>query len=344
VSAGHVRRRGVLLGGLAVACGAVCTGVFGGGQAWALAAPTVLGCDEWDARAPRNPIKVHDRRPVKILVHHTATPNVSDLSQQAAEDLARSIQRFHMDTRGWSDSGQHFTISRGGHVLEGRHQSLEMLRGGRRQVEAAHCTGQNIVAVGIENEGTYTAAEPTGPQWNRLVEMCAYVCKQYRIPPTEIFGHRDFKDTACPGDVLYRMLPQLRTEVADVLGGRTPDAQAVSTEAWPLLRVADRGPDVMAAQHLLRATGETEVTPDGRFDRATADAVRAFQQENGTEEVNGMIGGESWPLLVAPDGPVSARETARALQALTDSGRTPSDMDTTEWQRLLVVVAARYGR
>jgi peptidoglycan hydrolase-like protein with peptidoglycan-binding domain len=129
------------------------------------------------------------------------------------------------------------------------------------------------------------------------------------------------------------MLPTLRTEVADLLSEDVSPAE-VTPDSWPLLRVADQGPDVLAAQHLLRAAGETDVVPDGRFDRRTADAVRAFQRAHGTEEINGMIGGESWPLLVDPPGPVSARETQRALRALTDSGRGHADLH--EWRRLLV--------
>jgi N-acetylmuramoyl-L-alanine amidase/Putative peptidoglycan binding domain len=346
VSGAHITRRGVLIGGLAVAGGTVCTGVLGAGPAWALDTPSIIGCDGWDARSARSAIKVHNRRPAKILVHHTATPNVKKVSRAAAEDLAQSIQNFHMNTRGWIDSGQHFTISRGGFVLEGRHRSLEMLRGGRRQVEGAHCTGQNIIAVGIENEGTYTATGPPAEQWKRLQQLCAYVCQQYRIRPTEIYGHRDFKDTACPGDTLYSMLPKLRSQVADLLREDVDEDETgtESTETWPLLRVADRGPDVLAAQHLLRATGETEVVPDGRFDRRTADAVRRFQKANGTEEINGMIGGESWPLLVAPTATVSVREVTHALRALTNSGRSPSGVDVAEWQRLLIAGSARRDR
>ena len=339
----QITRRGVLLGGLAVAGGALCTGVFGVGQAWALDTPSIIDCGGWGAKAARNPIKVHNRRPLKILIHHTATANVKDYSRDAAVRLARNIQSYHMNHNRWSDSGQHFTISRGGFLLEGRHRSLEVLRGGKRMVEGAHCTGQNIIAVGIENEGTYSTTGPTAQQWSRLRQMCAYVCKQYKVKPTEIYGHRDFKDTACPGDALYKMLPKLRSEVAALLKEDTGKTTA-GTEAWPLLRVADRGSDVQAAQHLLRAAGHTEVVADGRFDRRTADAVRRFQKVNGTEEVNGMIGGESWPLLVAPAELVSMRETNRAWQALGSSGQAPTDSDTMAWQRRLHGEALRHGR
>jgi peptidoglycan hydrolase-like protein with peptidoglycan-binding domain len=139
------------------------------------------------------------------------------------------------------------------------------------------------------------------------------------------------------------MLPKLRTEVAGLLREDSGTATA-GTEAWPLLRVADRGSDVQAAQHLLRAAGHREIVADGRFDRDTADAVRRFQQVNGTEEVNGMIGGESWPLLVAPLAPVSVRESTLAWQALGASGRAPSDAGTRAWQRLLQDEAMRRGR
>ena len=86
-------------------------------------------------------------------------------------------------------------MSRGGVVLEGRHRSLEFVRVGKWQVEGAHCTGQNVVALGIENEGTYSAVDPPAELWNKLRSLCAYLCAQYGIRPSQIFGHRDFKDT-----------------------------------------------------------------------------------------------------------------------------------------------------
>ncbi|OLT21258.1 hypothetical protein BJF78_34490 [Pseudonocardia sp. CNS-139] len=329
---GRFSRRAFLVGGLTVAG----TGLLATGEAFALTPPEIVDCEGWGARPNRTVVPVWNQRPVKILVHHTATPNTPDLSRAAADALARGIQNFHMDKRGWIDTGQHFTISRGGFVLEGRHRSLEVLRAGRRQVEGAHCSGQNLVAIGIENEGTYTAGEPPAPLWDRLREMCAYVCQQYGIRPTEIYGHRDFKDTACPGDTLYGMLPRLRGEVAGALGQRLSRA-ATTLASWPLLRYADRGPTVLVAQHLLRAAGMREVVADGEFDRRTADAVRALQSTHRTEEVNGIIGGESWPILVAvagheADTRAGDAEVTRAVQVLGGNRalRAPAD-----WQELL---------
>lgn len=305
-------RRHVLAGGLALAGGGL---LLGTGTAAAADPPPILDCDAWGARPPSEPVPIWDQRPVKILVHHTATPNVVDLSAAAAIGLARAVQKFHMDHRGWLDTGQHFTISRGGVLMEGRHRSLEILRAGKQQVEGAHCTGQNVVAIGIENEGTYIDILPPQGLWNRLRETCAYICTQYGIAPTELYGHRDFKDTACPGDRLYGELPRLRSEVASLLGRRI-DAVESAPARWPLLRTGDRGPAVRAAQQLLR------LPVDGSYDARTADAVRTFQIAHRTEEINGILGGETWPLLVAgsPDGPA----------VLSAAGMTPPSAGATD--------------
>lgn len=328
MSAARITRRGLLIGGAAL--------LALPGTASAAAAPAIADCADWGARPNNRIVNVVGQRPVKILVHHTATPNVDDLSRGAADDLARGIQNFHMDRRGWLDSGQHFTISRGGFVLEGRHRSLEALRSGRKQVEAAHCTGQNLVSIGIENEGTYSDTGPTGLLWQRLREMCGYVCAQYGIAPTEIFGHRDFKDTLCPGDVLYGLLPQLRGEVGGMLGQRL-EGSSVRAASWPVLREDDRGPVVAAAQHLLRGAGRTEVAVDGVFSASMAESVRVFQAEHATEEVNGIIGGESWPLLAVPVRAGDGGEAAAAVETLatTSSTRPPSTVDRRQWQQLL---------
>ena len=309
---GGVPRRSVLTGGLVLAGGAV---LLGAGTAQAAEEPSILPCDEWGARPPSRPVTIWDQRPVKILVHHTATPNVADFSREAAIALAVAIQKFHMDHRGWIDTGQHFTISRGGVLLEGRHRSLEILRAGRQQVEGAHCTGQNVVSIGIENEGTYIDVDPPKALWEKLRETCAYICTQYGIAPSELYGHRDFKDTACPGDNLYGALPRLRTEVAQLLGRRI-DAAEAAPPRWPLLRIGDVGPAVRAAQELLH------VPVTGGYDVRTAEAVRLFQIAHGTEEVNGILGGETWPLLVG--------QAENGSAVLAKAGITPPPPSATD--------------
>lgn len=221
----HLPRRDLMRGAALLGAGVAASGLGLLRATPVLAAvpsPRIYGCDEWGARPSSEPVQILTYRPSYIVVHHTATGNSTDYSLAHAFSLSRSIQNYHMDTNGWIDTGQNFTISRGGYITEGRHRSLETLRGGTTFVRGAHAgSPANSESIGIENEGTYMTVAPTTALYNGLVDHCAYLCQQYGIPSSRIHGHRDFMSTQCPGDVLYGMLPQLRSDVAAKLAGGT---------------------------------------------------------------------------------------------------------------------------
>ncbi|RCV48541.1 peptidoglycan recognition protein family protein [Marinitenerispora sediminis] len=213
-------RRSAVRGALLVAGGTLLAGAVDLGTArgvLAAAQPTIHTRGAWNARAPRSAVDVFNRRPDHIVVHHTATANSTNYTQSQAFALSRSIQNYHMDTQGWKDIGQQLTISRGGHIVEGRSQSLPTMRN-RTFNLGTHVSGHNDHTVGIENEGTYTSATPPTALFNSLAATCAWLCAQWSLDPaTAIVGHRDYNATACPGDRLYAMLPQLRREAANRL-------------------------------------------------------------------------------------------------------------------------------
>ncbi|MWA01374.1 N-acetylmuramoyl-L-alanine amidase [Actinomadura sp. LD22] len=182
-------------------------------------APHIYTRAQWKARAPKRPAKVLDRAPDHIIVHHTDTGNSTNYSLGHAFSLSRYIQNFHMDKRGWDDTGQQLTISRGGVVMEGRNRSLASIRSGDLVV-GAQALHNNEHTLGIENEGNYMRAAPPGRLWASLLEVCVWLCREYDLDPGEaIVGHRDYNDTSCPGDALYSRLPALRRAVADRLEG-----------------------------------------------------------------------------------------------------------------------------
>lgn len=305
--------------------------------------PRILSCDQWKARDPKEPVDVLDHRAYKIIVHHTAptNPQSEDVPLDA---LARGIQNDHMDRRGWIDSGHHFLVNRIGQIAEGRHRSLEALLNGKHMIDAAHCRDQNDKAIGIENQGNYMAATPPAAMLATLKTMCAFVCAQYGIDPSNIGGHRDFDDTQCPGDRLYALLPSLRSGVASLLK-RDPSAAPLNAATWPLLRFDDRGPAVLAAQHLMRNAGVAGVPADGVFGATTSVGLLNYQREHGIEQT-GVIAGGSWPLLAVPVRRGQGGEAEAAVQALlaAQPERTwdPALPDTIEgitWQRLLGTAA-----
>jgi N-acetyl-anhydromuramyl-L-alanine amidase AmpD len=272
----------------------------------AVTPPNIIGCDTWGARPPTEPITVLNSWPTKVIVHHTDTANSTDYSLAHAYTLARAIQNYHMDTNGWIDTGQQFTITRGAYVLEGRHRSLEVLQGGVNHVRGAHCLNQNEVAVGIENEGNYMRDTPPQALYDKLVAMCAYICQQYAIPSTEIYGHRDFNATDCPGDKLYALLPQIRSDVAGLIGGPAP-------RVWPTVQRGQTGERVKTVQYLLREQGQS-VTADGNFNAATERAVKKFQTSKGLN-ADGVVGAKTWEVLVILTRLGDSGDAVRAVQS-----------------------------
>lgn len=298
-------RRALFKGGLTVtafgALTALPTTPAGAAQRRA-AEPPIYTTADWGARPPNGVIEVLDRTPTYIVVHHTVEPgNTDDFSKERAFQISRSIQDFHMDANGWVDSGQQFTNSRGGYITEGRHRSLDVLRGGTQHVMGANVGNHNSEVIGIENEGLYTEEDVPQMLWDSLVRLVAYMADQYGITTDFIKGHRDFNSTQCPGDVLYARLPELREAVAAELG-----VEAVQPREWPLLRPGDTGEKVRTAQRLLRARG-VNVATDGVFGPATRDAVAEFARAHGVPEATcygsahaderGFLGADIWPLL-----------------------------------------------
>lgn len=215
------------------------TGVRTAAAAAAVPTPTIHGTAEWKARAATGAIVVENHKPTYIVVHHTVDPgNVTDYSLAHALQISRDIQNFHMDTRGWIDTGQQFTNSRGGFITEGRHRSLEILRGGTQHVQGANVGNHNSECIGIENEGLYSTVDVPVALWNSLVGLVAYIAHQYGITPEFIKGHRDFNSTECCGQVLYDRLPELRTAVGRVLGVSVARSDVAE---WPLLKPGDTG-------------------------------------------------------------------------------------------------------
>ncbi|EFH85564.1 Peptidoglycan-binding domain 1 protein [Ktedonobacter racemifer DSM 44963] len=271
------------------------------------AAPSIIGDATWGARAATDTITVFNRKPTAILIHHTASPNTTDYSLNQAYQLARSIQTSHLNN-GWIDTGQHFTVTRGGYVLEGRHRSLATLQGGTSFVQGTHCPVMNDSAIGIEDEGTYTSVLPPDALWNSLVDLCTYICQQYGLNANNIFGHRDFYDTECPGTQFYGRLPALRHAVASRLNKPLP------AYTWPTLKSRTSGNNVRTIQRLLQVRGYS-VAVDGTFGPSTVSSIQSFQSTKGLS-VNGIVAQQTWEALITTVTPGSSSAAVSAVQNL----------------------------
>lgn len=151
-----------------------------------LAMREILPRSAWGARMPSRATALDLSRVDRVFVHHTTGAQRPDV-----ESWIRSIQRFHTETRGWSDIGYSFLVSADGRIWEGR---------GARTT-GAHTKGYNSRSWAIAYLGDGSSLPPDAALdgiaycWGWLENLLGR-----RLP---LYGHRDVGRTACPGDALY---------------------------------------------------------------------------------------------------------------------------------------------
>lgn len=150
----------------------------------------------------------------KIIIHHTASEDLSDVDDYSA--TVRSIYQYHASARGWGDLGYNYLIDPNGVVYEGR--------AGGEGVVAGHTAGYNTGSVGIALIGNFESDVLPGVMMQSLSELVYDLSLEYDINPggktrfrgqrmENILGHRDLSATACPGEHAYDDLDTLRSMV-----------------------------------------------------------------------------------------------------------------------------------
>ncbi|WP_159552294.1 N-acetylmuramoyl-L-alanine amidase [Citricoccus sp. K5] len=291
--------------------------------------PDIISTNDWGASAAKGSLPTLTRRPTHLVIHHTTHVNSDDFSDAAAKEVARLIQRNHM-TNGWADTGQQFTIARGGQMLEGRHGSLDAVVDGTRFIEGAHAYGFNDQSVGIEVDGMYTNDVPTDAQWSSLVHLSAFICQRYGLHVDRIIAHRDVPgaQTLCCGDTFYGKLSALRDEVASALANGVDGGSGPSGD-YPTVRLGDEGEAVRRVQVTLKVIGHDPGAADGVFGPATEKALRAYQSSLGTG-VDGIAGPRTWGALAthhAAGSTVSSGDSGTEVEYLQRGLKASSGVD-----------------
>jgi hypothetical protein len=127
----------------------------------------------------------------RITIHHDGSEFYGD-----AVARLKSLQSGSRN-RGWVDIPYHFLIDLEGKIYEGR--PLQFVGDTATEYDP---TGHALITV----MGNYEVQEVNQAQLNAIVDLAAWLCYEYSIPPELIKGHRDYAATACPGASLYLYL------------------------------------------------------------------------------------------------------------------------------------------
>lgn len=146
-----------------------------------LIADGIVGSQTW------NKLMNKATRQIKeLIIHCSATPEGKDYTVD-------TIRQWHLQ-RGFSDIGYHFVIYRDGSIKEGRNVNTV----------GAHCTGHNSNSIGIcyiggcDASGKIAKDTRTDAQKKSLVKLVKDLMIKYGLSKSQIHGHYEFANKACP--------------------------------------------------------------------------------------------------------------------------------------------------
>ncbi|WP_432509764.1 N-acetylmuramoyl-L-alanine amidase [Kineococcus sp. SYSU DK001] len=231
------------------------------------------------------------------IVHHTA--DGGRYSEAEVPAVIRGMYRYHTQTLGWSDLGYNVVVDRFGGIWEGRAGGTD------RPVVGAHAGGLNTGTFGVSMMGDFTSVAPSEATLQAVAEVIAWKFALHGLEargrarltssgggtsrwaagtPVEIAtisGHRDVGFTACPGNVGYTRMEDVRGRVAALL--------AAAPRTSPISR---KYAEVGGAGLLGAATGpEGDALRGGRF-RHYENGSIYHQPDVGTHVVRGSHRGK----------------------------------------------------
>jgi len=203
------------------------------------AAPRIIMRDEWGAQPPQAGYRY--AKATHLAIHHTASTSAGAADTQGECAAAvRAIQDYHMNTRGWIDIGYNYVICQTGDIFQGREDGND-----RRDVVGAH-DAYNAGSVGVSGLGYFHSPhnqQPTAALLDGFVSLLAWIADRRDIDPEgssyyasygaltpNVYGHRDVRATACPGDHLYAERSVIRSRMAETIGeAEEPPALSISS-------------------------------------------------------------------------------------------------------------------
>lgn len=226
----------------------------------------IVSRSKWGARAPKSVKTVPWSARTEFVVHHSEGPT---------DQTIKSIQNFHMDTRGWSDVGYNFLVRDDGTIYEGRGWTKA----------GAHAHQHNTSGIGVCYIG-YN--KPTQAAKRAIRELYDYACdKAGRTLAKRGHGQLSGNSTDCPGSALLAWVKGGMV----VAGDQSPSKDGIPS-GTPLLRVGSEGQKVKDLQTALNRAVDAKLVVDGDFGEKTRAAVIKLQKRAGLEP-DGIYGPNS---------------------------------------------------
>lgn len=219
----------------------------------------------------------------RIILHHAEASNCT----------VQDIHRWHLNN-GWSGIGYHFFVRKDGTIYRGRPENKL----------GAHTSNHNTGSLGICFEGSYNKETMPSEQLRTGQELITYLCDKYSLLKANVYKHKDFNSTDCPGanfpyEALRSGTKNETVIVKSIEEELREECKKQGFDSYPVCRKGAKGNITKIIQRLLISKGYSLPIygTDGSYGDETVKAVKNFQAKNGLL-VDGIVGQETWKALL----------------------------------------------
>lgn len=221
----------------------------------------------------------------RIILHHAEASNCT----------VQDIHRWHLNN-GWAGIGYHFFVRKDGTIYRGRPENKL----------GAHTSNHNTGSLGICFEGSYNKETMPSEQLIAGQELITYLCDKYSLLKANVYKHKDFNSTDCPGaNFPFENIQNGATQSVNVSQSNSIEEELKAEckkqgfDSYPVCRKGAKGNITKIIQRLLISKGYSLPIygADGSYGDETVKAVKNFQAKNGLL-VDGIVGQETWKALL----------------------------------------------
>ncbi|KAK9876301.1 hypothetical protein WA026_012599 [Henosepilachna vigintioctopunctata] len=152
----------------------------------------IVSRDDWNAKPPTLVEPMANPVPY-VIIHHSYQPGACNTQEDCIRAM-QSMQQYHQVERGWNDIGYSFAVGGDNRAYVGRGWSAV----------GAHAPKYNTRSIGICVIGDWREDLPPSSQLQTVKDLIQYGVEHGKIAKDYIlFGHRQVRETECPGDALF---------------------------------------------------------------------------------------------------------------------------------------------
>ncbi len=198
----------------------------------------------------------------KAILHHSASKSGN----------GAQIHQIHQKSNGWAGIGYHYVIHKDGTIERGRPEDMV----------GAHCINENGDSIGICFIGNFETEKMPPAQMEAGKELVGYIKDKYGLKSEDIYRHKDFMATACPG----RNFPvkEIANGISSVsLAKKIKKAGNIALGSYSV------GDIKLIKQGLYRLGYYSISTASKKWGKSFANAIVDFKKRNKLSSVSGTV-------------------------------------------------------